>query len=52
LRRKFTARKLKKQSKGFCGYQWMVESIIDFGEILTAEQRKALIKEKGMAAFT
>ena len=26
-------RKLIKQSQGFCGYEWMINSIIDHGEI-------------------
>ena len=28
-----TARKLKKDSDGFCGYDWMIASIISHGEI-------------------
>ncbi len=28
-----TARKLNKQSKGFCGYNWMVDSIVNKGYI-------------------
>lgn len=31
-----TARKLRSKSSGFCGYDWMVDSIIDHGEILVA----------------
>ena len=27
------ARKLRRRSKGFCGYDWMVESILRHGEI-------------------
>ena len=27
------ARKLERKSKGFCGYDWMIESIIKYGEI-------------------
>ena len=27
------ARKLRRKSDGFCGYDWMVDSIIDHGEI-------------------
>ena len=27
------ARKLERRSKGFCRYDWMIESIIKFGEI-------------------
>ena len=28
------ATKIRKKSKGFCGYNWMVRSIINHGEIL------------------
>ena len=27
------ARKLERKSKGFCGYDWMIRSIIKYGEI-------------------
>ncbi len=26
-------RKLRKESKGFCGYEWMIATILDYGEI-------------------
>jgi hypothetical protein len=29
------ARNARKQSKGFCGYDWMVQSIIEHGKIIT-----------------
>lgn len=29
------ARTLRKKSSGFCGYDWMINSIIDYGEIKT-----------------
>lgn len=32
------ARKLERMSKGFCGYDWMIKSIIRFGEILTERE--------------
>ena len=32
------AKKLKHMSKGFCGYDWMIESIIKHGEILTERE--------------
>ena len=32
--------KLKKISAGFCGYDWMVDSIIQFGEILNEKERQ------------
>lgn len=39
------ASKRKKNSKGFYGYEWMVESIIMCGEIKTAQQRKEMINK-------
>ena len=27
------ARKLRKNSKGFCGYEWMIQTILDHGKI-------------------
>jgi len=33
-----SAAKIRKNSAGFCGYDWMINSIIDFGEILNATQ--------------
>ncbi len=36
------ARKLRKASKGFCGYDWMIEQIKEHGHILQLnEQRSA-----------
>jgi hypothetical protein len=35
--------KRRKLSKGFAGYDWMVDSILRFGEILTESQRKERI---------
>ena len=32
--------KIKKRSKGFCGYKWMVDSICASGEILTLNEKK------------
>lgn len=34
------ARRVRRQSKGFCGYDWMVDSIINYGNIQTAKERK------------
>ena len=34
------AKLLRKQSLGFCGYDWMIDSIVDYGEILNTSQRK------------
>lgn len=34
------AKKLEKKSIGFCGYDWMIKSIIHYGEITTDEIKK------------
>jgi len=36
----YHAIKVRKASRGFCAYDWMVHSIIDHGEILNTTQRK------------
>ena len=36
------ARKIARKSKGFCGYDWMIDSIIECGRILTRAERKAM----------
>lgn len=36
------AAKLRKLSVGFCGYDWMVESILKYGKILNSLQQKQL----------
>jgi hypothetical protein len=36
------ARKIARRSKGFCGYDWMIKSIIECGEILTEKERRAM----------
>jgi hypothetical protein len=33
------AEKIENNSKGFCGYDWMIDSIISYGEILNSKQR-------------
>jgi len=33
------AKQVKKNSKGFCGYEWMVDEILDHGRILKLEER-------------
>lgn len=40
------AAKLRKASRGFCGYDWMVDSIIRYGMITPKDVRKPLVKEK------
>lgn len=34
------AARMRKESKGFCGYNWMVDSIISYGEILSIDDIK------------
>ena len=34
------ARKLRKSSAGFCGYDWMINSLLEDGRIVTPEQRR------------
>ena len=36
------ASKIRRKSKGFCGYDWMIDSILQYGEILNPSQRKEL----------
>lgn len=33
------ARKLRRQTAGFCGYDWMVDEIVDKGRILSLAER-------------
>ena len=40
------SRRLRRQSAGFYGYDWMVDSIIDYGDIYDTEQRKEQAIEK------
>ncbi len=35
-----TANSYRKKSKGFCGYEWMIDEIIKFGTIRTEQERK------------
>lgn len=37
-----TARKMRKQSAGFCGYDWMVDSIVRDGDIYSKLRPKPL----------
>ncbi len=41
------ARKLRDKSKGFCGYDWMIESLVRYGKIYADHQ---VPKEQGAAA--
>jgi len=34
-------RKIRKATKGFCGYDWMIDEIIQHGRILTLQERRA-----------
>lgn len=33
-----TAAKLKKTSQGFCGYEWAISSIVQYGDIYNSKQ--------------
>lgn len=33
-----TERRIMRQSSGFCGYDWMIDSIIKYGKILTKKE--------------
>lgn len=35
-----TASKLRRLSNGFCGYDWMISSIIKYGKIMTSAEEK------------
>lgn len=35
------AASLRKRSSGFCGYEWMIDSIVRHGKILNSTQQKA-----------
>ena len=37
------ARKIERMSKGFCGYDWMIKSIIEYGAIYTESERKRIL---------
>ena len=37
-------RKIMRKSYGFCGYDWMIDSIINYGKILTKSEQEALIE--------
>lgn len=39
------AKKRRKLSKGFAGYDWMVDSIISYGEIMNTSQRKQYLQK-------
>ena len=36
-----TARRLRKASEGFCGYDWMIDQIVEHGRILTLKEQAA-----------
>lgn len=36
--------KIMRKSSGFCGYDWMIDSIINYGKILTKSEQEALIE--------
>lgn len=44
------ARKLRKASAGFAGYDWMVETICEFGKILDSAQESQRRRENALAS--
>lgn len=38
------ARQIRRRSLGFCGYDWMVNSILAHGEILKSEPRRLVVE--------
>lgn len=42
-------RKLVKESAGFCGYDWMIDSLRYYGKILNEQQRRELISAERSA---
>lgn len=44
------ARRLRKNSAGFCGYDWMVRTIFDYGEIMNDLQVREYHEQKQQAA--
>jgi hypothetical protein len=47
-----TAGKLTRQSDGFAGYSWMVESIMSYGKIMAAHEVKAFLAKQKETAVT
>ena len=43
-------RRVHKESRGFCGYDWMIDSILEWGEILstTQERERRLVKTSSL----
>jgi hypothetical protein len=44
------AKKRRKVSKGFCGYEWMITSIKYYGEIMNSAQQKRHIQSQSTPA--
>lgn len=40
------AARLRKKSAGFCGYNWMVDTIISYGEPMASHEVKAFLERK------
>jgi len=37
-------KQLTKNSKGFCGYDWMIDSLLKFGKIMPEQEQKKYMK--------
>lgn len=40
------ARRLRKRSSGFCGYDWMIQTICDYGKIMDDEQVRSHLEKQ------
>jgi hypothetical protein len=40
------AERIRKMSQGFCGYEWMVESIMDYGKIMRDDQIRDMLAKR------
>lgn len=40
------AAKRRKQSSGFCGYEWMIDSILYYGSIMNDAERKRYLQSQ------
>lgn len=46
------ARKLRKESKGFCGYNWMVDTILMYGKPMADHEVKEFLAHKNTCGST
>jgi hypothetical protein len=44
------AAKLRKESQGFCGYEWMVDTIVDYGKPLANHEIEDFLNNKKISS--